>query len=58
MPTSGRTQMATALKMVRVLAVIMGVLLIILSFARVFPLGNEALILAAFILTVWGLEVI
>jgi hypothetical protein len=41
--------------MARILAVIIGVIVIILSFARVFPLSNEGLVVAAF-LTVWGLD--
>ena len=47
--------MATTAKLARVLAVIVGVLVIILSFVRVFPLSNEGLVLAAF-LTLWGLD--
>ena len=47
--------MANNAKIARILAVIIGVLVIILSFARVFPLSNEGLVIAAF-LTVWGLD--
>jgi hypothetical protein len=47
--------MANTAKMARILAVIIGILVIILSFARVFPLSNEGLVIAAF-LTVWGLD--
>jgi hypothetical protein len=50
-----RTRMANTPKMARILAVIIGVIVIILSFARVFPLSNEGLVVAAF-LTVWGLD--
>ena len=42
-------------KLARILAVIIGVIVIILSFVRVFPLSNEGLVLAAF-LTCWGLD--
>ena len=47
--------MANNVKLARILAVIIGVLVIILSFARVLPLSNEGLVIAAF-LTVWGLD--
>jgi hypothetical protein len=47
--------MATTPKMARILAVIIGIIVIILSFARVFPLSNEGLVVAGF-LTVWGLD--
>ncbi len=50
-----RTYMANTQKMARILAVIIGIIVIILSFARVFPLNNEGLVIAAF-LTVWGLD--
>ena len=42
-------------KLARILAVIIGVIVIILSFVRVFPLSSEGLVLAAF-LTCWGLD--
>jgi hypothetical protein len=42
-------------KLARVLAVIIGVIVIILSVVRVFPLSNEGLVLAGF-LTCWGLD--
>jgi hypothetical protein len=42
-------------KMARILAVIIGVIVIVLSFAKVFPLSNEGLVIAAF-LTCWGLD--
>jgi hypothetical protein len=42
-------------KLARILAVIIGVIVIILSFVKVFPLGNEGLVVAAF-LTCWGLD--
>jgi hypothetical protein len=47
--------MANTPKPARILAVIIGIIVIILSFARVFPLSNEGLVVAAF-LTVWGLD--
>jgi hypothetical protein len=47
--------MAQTAKMARILAVIIGVIAIILSVVKVFPLGNEGLVLAAF-LTCWGLD--
>jgi hypothetical protein len=50
-----RTRMANTPKPARILAVIIGIIVIILSFARVFPLSNEGLVVAAF-LTVWGLD--
>ena len=50
-----RTRMTNTPKMARILAVIIGVIVIILSFARVFSLSNEGLVVAAF-LTVWGLD--
>jgi uncharacterized membrane protein len=42
-------------KLARILAVIVGVIVIVLSFAKVFPLSNEGLVIAAF-LTFWGLD--
>jgi len=42
-------------KLARILAVIIGVIVIILSVVRVFPLSNEGLVIAAF-LTCWGLD--
>jgi hypothetical protein len=47
--------MANTAKLSRILAVIIGVIVIILSLARVFPLSNEGLVVAAF-LTCWGLD--
>lgn len=49
--------MAQITKLARILAIIIGVIVIILSFVRVFPLSNEGLVLAAF-LTCWGLDVL
>jgi hypothetical protein len=42
-------------KLARVLAIIIGVIVIVLSLVRVFPLSNEGLVLAGF-LTCWGLD--
>ena len=42
-------------KLARILAVIVGVIVIVLSYARVFPLSNEGVVIAAF-LTLWGLD--
>jgi hypothetical protein len=42
-------------KLARILAVIIGLIVIILSFVKVFPLSNEGLVIAAF-LTCWGLD--
>jgi hypothetical protein len=47
--------MAQINKLARILAVIIGVMGIILSVVRVFPLSNEGLVIAAF-LTCWGLD--
>ena len=49
--------MAQITKLARILAIIIGVIVIILSFVRVFPLSNEGLVIAAF-LTCWGLDVL
>jgi hypothetical protein len=51
----GELKMAQVNKLARILAVIIGVIVIILSFVKVFPLGNEGLVVAAF-LTCWGLD--
>jgi len=47
--------MAQVTKLARVLAVIVGVIVIVLSVVKVFPLSNEGLVIAAF-LTCWGLD--
>jgi len=47
--------MTQVTKLARILAVIIGVIVIVLSFVRVFPLSNEGLVLAGF-LTCWGLD--
>lgn len=47
--------MTNMTKLSRLLAVIVGVIVIVLSFAKVFPLSNEGLVLAMF-LTCWGLD--
>jgi hypothetical protein len=47
--------MTQTAKMARILAVIIGVLVIILSLVKVFPLSNEGLVVAGF-LTCWGLD--
>jgi len=47
--------MVQVTKLARILAVIVGVIVIVLSFVRFFPLSNEGLVLAAF-LTCWGLD--
>jgi hypothetical protein len=49
------TTMTQVTKLARILAVIIGVIVIVLSFVRVFPLSNEGLVLAGF-LTCWGLD--
>ena len=55
-PTSKENEkMAQTAKMARILAVIIGVIVMILSVVRVFPLSNEGLVIAAF-LTCWGLD--
>jgi lysylphosphatidylglycerol synthetase-like protein (DUF2156 family) len=47
--------MTTITKLARILAVIVGLIVIVLSFAKFFPLSNEGLVLAVF-LTCWGLD--
>ena len=47
--------MTKVTKLARILAVIIGVIVIVLSFAKVFPLSNEGIVIAAF-LTCWGLD--
>jgi len=47
--------MTQVTKLARVLAVIVGVIAIVLSFVRFFPLSNDGLVIAAF-LTLWGLD--
>jgi hypothetical protein len=42
-------------KPARILALLIGVIVIILSFARVFPLSNEGLVIAGFLIC-WGLD--
>jgi hypothetical protein len=42
-------------KLARIIAVFIGVIVIILSLIKYFPLSNEGLVLAAF-LTCWGLD--
>lgn len=42
-------------KLARLLAVIIGVIVIVLSFVKFFPLSNEGLVIAVF-LTCWGLD--
>jgi hypothetical protein len=42
-------------KFARILAVIVGVIVIVLSVVKVFPLSNEGLVIAGF-LTCWGLD--
>lgn len=55
MPTGRRISMTTITKLARILAVIVGVIAIVLSFVKFFPLSNEGLVLAVF-LTCWGLD--
>jgi hypothetical protein len=55
MPTGRRVRMTKITKVARILAVIVGAIAIVLSFARFFPLSNEGLVLAVF-LTCWGLD--
>jgi hypothetical protein len=55
MPTGRTTRMTNVTKLSRILAVLVGVIAIVLSFVKVFPLSNEGLVLAAF-LTCWGLD--
>ena len=50
-----RISMTKITKLARILAVIVGVIVIVLSVAKVFPLSNEGLVLAGF-LTCWGLD--
>jgi hypothetical protein len=47
--------MTQVTKLARVLAVIVGVIVIVLSFVRFFPLSNDGLVIAAF-LACWGLD--
>ncbi len=47
--------MAQIPKLARILAIIIGVIVIVLSFVRVFPLSNEGLVIAAFLIC-WGLD--
>jgi hypothetical protein len=42
-------------KLARILAVIAGVIAIVLSFVKVFPLSDEGLVLAVFLMC-WGLD--
>jgi len=42
-------------KLARILAVIVGVIVIVLSLVKFFPLSNEGLVVAVF-LTCWGLD--
>jgi len=49
--------MTQVTKLARILAIIVGVIVIVLSFVRVFPLSNEGLVLAVF-LTCWGLDAV
>jgi len=42
-------------KIARILAVIIAVIVIVLSFVRVFPLSNEGLVIAGFLFC-WGLD--
>jgi len=56
-PTGRRMNMTQVTKLSRILAIIVGVIVIVLSFVRVFPLSNEGLVLAVF-LTCWGLDAV
>jgi hypothetical protein len=47
--------MTQVTKLGRVLAVIIGVVVIVLSLVRFFPLSNDGLVIAAF-LTCWGID--
>ena len=47
--------MTQVAKLARILAVIVGVIVIVLTVVRVFPLSNDGLVIAAF-LTLWGLD--
>jgi hypothetical protein len=47
--------MTQTAKMARILAVIIGVIVIILSVVKVFPMTNDGLVIAAF-LACWGLD--
>jgi hypothetical protein len=47
--------MTQVTKLARILAVIIGVMVIVLSFVKFFPLSNEGLVIAVF-LACWGLD--
>ena len=47
--------MTNVTKLSRILAVLVGVIAIVLSFVKVFPLSNEGLVLAVFLMC-WGLD--
>ena len=49
--------MTQVTKLSRLLAIIIGVIVIVLSFVKFFPLSNEGLVLAVF-LTCWGLDAV
>jgi hypothetical protein len=47
--------MTQTAKMARILAVVIGIIVIILSVVKVFPMTNDGLVIAGF-LTCWGLD--
>jgi hypothetical protein len=55
MPTEWRRGMTQMAKVSRILALLVGVIAIVLSLAKFFPLSNDGLIIAAF-LAFWGLD--